>query len=137
MVVGSWIVVLCDVGVAAMANRWSKKQRRELRALQGLAWERELGEALRSLRTDFEIWDRGEIAAIELTDRIHKFHNGQARELFNMYSGNLDNWWIGHTVAKGVIDESELSDDLHDVLKDDIVRCRERWQVAGGSEYSG
>lgn len=119
-----------------MADRWSKKQRRELRALQGLAWERELEEALRSLRMDFEIWDRGDIAAFELSDRIHKFHNGQARELFNMYSGSLDNWWIGHTVARGVIDKSELSDDLRDVLKDDIARCRERWQVAGGSQDS-
>ena len=136
MVVGSWIVVLFGVGVAAMADRWSKKQRRELRALQGLAWERELEEALRLLRSDFEAWAKGETSAFELSEHIHKFHNGRSRELFNMYAGSLDNWWVGHTVAKGVIDESELSDDLRDVLKDDIARCRERWQVAGGSEDS-
>ena len=116
-----------------MADGWSKKQRRELRELQGLAWERELEAALGSLRTDFKRWDGGEITVFELSDRIHKFHDGRSRELFNMYSGSLDNWWIGHTVATGVIDESELSDDLRDVLKDDIARCRERRQDAGGT----
>ena len=119
-----------------MADGWSKKQRRELRELQGLAWERELEEALRSLRKDFEHWDGGEITVFELTDRIHKFHNGRSRELFNMYSGSLENWWIGQTIARGVIDESELSHDLCDVLKDDIARCRERWQVASESADS-
>jgi len=119
-----------------MADGWSKKQRRELRELQGLAWERELEEAMQSLRKDFNHWEGGEIAVFELSDRIHKFHNGRSRELYNMYSGSLNNWWIGNTIARGVIDESELSDDLRDVLKDDIVRCRERWQVAGGTEDS-
>ena len=114
-----------------MADNWSKKQRRELRELQGLAWEREHEEALGSLRKDFKRWDGGEITVFELSDKIHEFHNGRSRELFNMYSGNLDNWWIGHTVATGVIDESELSDDLREVFKDDIARCRESYQVAG------
>jgi len=125
------MLVRCAVGVAKMADGWSKKQRRELRELQGLAWERELEVALRSLRKDFEHWEGGKITVFELSERIHKLHNGQSRELFNMYSGSLDDWWIGHTIAKGVIDESELSDDLHDVLKDEIARCRERWQAAG------
>jgi len=125
------MLVRCAVGVAKMADGWPKKQRRELRELQGLAWERELEVALRSLRKDFEHWEGGKITVFELSERIHKLHNGQSRELFNMYSGSLDDWWIGHTIAKGVIDESELSDDLHDVLKDEIARCRERWQAAG------
>ncbi len=119
-----------------MADRWSKKQRRELRELQGLAWERELEEALRSLRKDFEHWEGGEITVFELSDRIHKFHNGRSRELSNTYSGSLESWWIGHCVARGVIDETELSQDLRDVLEDDIARCRERWQVAGESADS-
>jgi hypothetical protein len=116
-----------------MSDSWSRKRRRELRDLQGLAWERELEDALRSLRMDFEMWDRGDISAFELSDRLHKFHNGRSRELFNMYSGRLENWWIGHIIARGVIEESELSDDLRDVLKDEIAECRERWQVVGGS----
>ena len=111
-----------------MPDLWSKKQRRELRELQGLAWERELEEALRSLRTDFDVWEKGEISPFELSDRIHTFHNGRSRELFNAYSGSMDPFWIAHVIAKGVIEESELSEDLRDVLKKDIELFRERWR---------
>ena len=117
-----------------MRGRWTKKQRRELRELQGLAWERELEDALRELRRDFEAWaEMKEISAFELSDRIHKFHNGRSRELYNLYSGSLDSFWIGPVVARGVIDESELSDDLRDAVKDDIAYCRERWRTADES----
>jgi len=113
-----------------MLERWSKIQRRELRELQGLACERELEEALRPLREDFDTWEKGEISAFELSDRIHKFHNGRSRELFNLYSGSLDVLWIAHVVARGVIDESELSEDLRAELNDDIAVFRERWRGA-------
>ena len=109
-----------------MPNSWSKKQRRELRELQGLAWQRELEEALRPLREDFDAWEKGEISAFELSDRIHKFHDGRSRELFNLYSGSLEVLWIANAVARGVIDESELSDDLRAELNEDIVVFRER-----------
>jgi len=114
-----------------MEEHWTKKQRRELRELQGLAWERELEDALRELRSDFDFWKTGEISAFELSDRIHKFHNGRSRELYNMYSGSLNNFWVETVIARGVIDEAELSDDLLDVLKDHIANCRERLQVTG------
>ena len=113
-----------------MPDRWSKKQRRELQELQGLAWERELQEALRSLREDFDAWEKKEISAFELSDRIHKFHNGRSRELFNRYSGSLDVLWIAHAVARGVIDDSELSENLRAELNEDIAVFRERWRAA-------
>lgn len=112
-----------------MRNRWTKKQRRELRELQGLAWERELGGALQDLRRDFESWERGEISAFELSDRMHKFHNGRSRELYNLYSSSLDHFFIDHAIVRGVIDESELSDELREEVKDDIARSRERFQA--------
>lgn len=111
-----------------MRKGWSKRQRRELRILQGVAWERQLEDALRELHSDFETWDRGEISGFELSDRVHNFHNGRSRELYNMYSGSLDHFLIELDVARGIIDEAELSDDLLDLLKDQIARWRERLQ---------
>jgi len=98
-----------------------------------MAWERELEQALGLLRSDFEMWKKGEISAFELSDRIHRFHDGRSRELFNMYTDTLDSWRPETAVAKGIIDESELSNDLREALKDDIDRCRERMQVEGQS----
>ena len=112
-----------------MRDSWTKKQRRELRELQGLAWERELEGALRELRGDFESWEKGEVSAFELSDRIHKFHNGRSRELYNMYSGSLDYFLIGHVIVRGVIDENELSDDLREAAKDDIAHGREWYRA--------
>jgi hypothetical protein len=111
-----------------MPDSWSKKQGRELRELQGLAWERELEETLRQLREDFDSWRKGDISAFELSDQIHRFHDGRSRELFNWYSGSLEVFWIAHAVAKGVIDESELSEDLRTELNEDIAVFRERWR---------
>lgn len=112
-----------------MGDIWSKKQRRELRELQGFAWERELAVALQALRNDFDAWEKNEITPFDLSDRIHKFHNGRSRELFVAYSGSLNVDWILRAIAVGVIDETELSEDLHKVLEDDIASFRARWSA--------
>ena len=114
------------VGVSEMPDHWSKKQRRELRELQGLAWQRELEEALRPLHEDFDAWKKGEVSVFDLADQIHKFHDGRSRELFKLYSGSVEALWIAHAVARGVIDDSELSDDLRAELNEDIEVFRER-----------
>lgn len=119
-----------------MAGRWSKKQRKELRELQGLAWERELSEALRSLRQEFDAWEQGEISAFELSDRIHKFHNGRSRELFHTYAGSPEAIIIESAVARGVLDESELSEDLHAGLSEGIAYFRRRSRKSDGSTES-
>jgi len=113
-----------------MGDAWSRKQTRELRELQGLAWERELEAALRTLRKDFDTWEQHEITPFELADRVHKFHNGRSRELFVAYSGSLNVDWILRAIAVDVIDETELSEDLHKVLEDDIASFRTRWSAA-------
>jgi hypothetical protein len=111
---------------SAMPDRWTKKQRRELRELQGLAWERELSAALEDLEGDLCSWRKGHISPFELNDRIHRFHNGRSRELFNTYSGSLDTFWLEAVVARGVIEESEVSEDLLAVYRPHIDRFRER-----------
>ena len=108
----------------------SKKQKRELRELQGVAWDRELGKALKSLRAEFDAWEKGEISALELSDRIHKFHNGRSREIFNTYSGSADALTIELAVVRGVIDDSELSEDLRAELSENIAYFRERRREA-------
>ena len=99
-----------------MHERWSKKQRRELHELRGMAWERELEQALGLLRSDFEMWKKGEISAFELSDRIHRFHDGRSRELFNMYTDTLDSWRPETAVAKGIIEDGGDETFLHQLL---------------------
>ena len=120
-----------------MAEGWTKKQRRELRDLQGLAWERELSSALEGLRADFQSWEKGEISPFELNDRIHRFHNGRSRELFNTFGGSLYSFWVANVIARGIIEESEVSEDLLTELRADIDRYRERIRHAEESNGEG
>ena len=113
-----------------MAEGWTKEQRRELRDLQGLAWERELSSALGELREDFQSWGDGKISSLELNDRIHRFHNGRSRELFNTYTGRLEAFWLAHLIARGIIEESEVSDSLLAELRADIEMYRDRLHLA-------
>lgn len=113
-----------------MSDRWTKKQRRELRNLQGLAWDRELSGALEELLRDFQSWEKGKISPFELNDRIHRFHNGRSRELFNAYAGSLDSFWLEIVVARGVIEESEVSEDLLAVIRPNIDAYRKRLRAS-------
>jgi hypothetical protein len=110
-----------------MSDRWPKKQKRELRELNGLAWERELSDALRELRGHFDAWERGEISAFDVSDRIHEFHNGRSRELYNAYTGSLLVPWVVRAIVTGVLAESEISEDLHNALKPEIAYLRDHW----------
>ncbi len=62
-------------------DRFTKSERKELRRLAGLAYERELAKALEALEESFGQWRKKKISAFELSDCIHKFHNGTARNL--------------------------------------------------------
>ena len=48
-----------------------------------LTYERELAKALESLGEDFKRWRKTKISAFELSELIHKFHNGIARDLWS------------------------------------------------------
>ena len=59
-------------------KRFTRLERKELRRLGGVAYERELAKALTSLEEDFKRWMKNKITAFELSELIHKFHNGVA-----------------------------------------------------------
>lgn len=69
----------------------TKTQRRRLRELGGIAYERDLSEHLGKLESEFRRWRSGEIDAFEVGEAIRRFHQGPARELFSKYDhSNLD-----------------------------------------------
>lgn len=69
-----------------MENKLTKKLRRELRQLNGRAWKREVERELGKLNDAFASWKRGEINPFDLVDRIHRFHDGDNRELCQRYA---------------------------------------------------
>ena len=98
-------------------NRFTKLERKELRRLAGVAYERELAKALESLEEDFKRWRKNKISAFELSELIHKFHNGVARDLWSFYTAGPAELNVKHAIADGVILKTEISTGILEKLK--------------------
>ena len=108
-----------------MYSSLTKKQKQEMRALQALAWERELEQELTNLEEQFRMWRSGTIGAFDLSDRIHEFHDHEARDLYKYYSYRNNFFAVPGAIAKGIISESEVSSPLLEAISSDIQHIRE------------
>lgn len=82
---------------------FTKVESRKLRELAGLAYERELSAGLRELDEDFAKWRANSINAFDLSDAIHEFHNGLARELWSLYSRLKPPTIVRSALERGVL----------------------------------
>ena len=109
------------------------KPRRVLRRLVHLAHRRELAEQLAELGTCVDRWRAGEMDEFALSDHIHNFHDGVARDLFRTYvQGELE-LAVARAVAKGVLRAEEVTPDILESLQDSIACFHE----LGGPKGSG
>ncbi len=86
----------------------SKAAKRQLRELAALAYERELSRELALLERAFQDWRQGRISPFELSDLIHRFHNGPSRELYSFYHLGDNHLAVANALGAGVLDESEV-----------------------------
>ena len=98
-------------------REFTKAQRRRLRKLGATAYERDLSAELTKLETEFGRLRAGEINAHELSDQIHRFHQGPAQKLFLAYEhSNLD-FAVAHAIHRGLITEEEAGADVIEMLR--------------------
>lgn len=98
-------------------SRFTKLERKELRRLADLAYERELAMALEALEGEFKQWRGKKISAFELSELIHKFHNGIARDLWSFYTTGHAELSVKHAIVEGIILETELRAGILEKLK--------------------
>lgn len=91
---------------------YPKALRHELRVLAQRAYERELNHSLTELRSHFQRWQAGELNAFDLSDRIHKFHQGSSRELYTRYTQLDAEVLVVRALQEGLLEENELSTEL-------------------------
>ena len=107
-------------------KEYTKSIRKELQALNGLAYERYLDQALTELQKQFFSWESKEINAFDLNEAIHQFHNGKSRELYNYFGGSRDMNAI--RVARAIIEEmlteSEISKETLEALSNQLEFIR-------------
>jgi hypothetical protein len=93
-------------------ERAPKHIRRLVREYAAIAYDRELGEALRRLDAEFDRWERKDLSSFELNDAIHTFHQGPARDIWAKYSTNHLEPALGFALATGILRKDEIPEEL-------------------------
>jgi hypothetical protein len=105
-------------------DSFGRQERRHLRELAGVAWERELAAELTLLADQVDEWRAGQLGPHELSDRIHTFHNGAARELYGLYTRIHPSQLVARAVAHELLAESDLAPGLAAKLAQSIEYYR-------------
>ena len=89
-----------------------KPIKRALRQLADRAYEIELGRELAALRSEFDRWHRGEITAFDVSEAIHRFHQGPARELYVTYTSGHPKAAVAYAIQNGILDRTQIASDV-------------------------
>jgi len=93
-------------------DAFTKAERRKLRELANLAYERDLTDALRELAADFAAWKGKSINAFDLSDSIHEFHDGAARDLWSLYNHLKPPMIVAGALERGVLTSKDVPASL-------------------------
>jgi hypothetical protein len=102
------------------SHKITKGEQARLRQLAGRAWEAELNAELQVLYDAFAQWADKALSAFELSDLIHAFHNGSARDLYGRYASLDARLTVSRAVALGILGEQDLGPDLMKKLAGEI-----------------
>jgi hypothetical protein len=95
-----------------MGRHPDNTHRQRLRDLASLAYERELSSALSVLEGEFGRWRGGEINAFDVSEAVHHFHQGPARELFSRYGPSDLELVVAGAIRRGIISRDEAGRDI-------------------------
>jgi hypothetical protein len=98
---------------------------KKLRELAGLAYRRELAAELAKLEAKFARWRSGDIDPFELSDEIHRFHDGVSRELYNLYGNLPPNQSVPRAVALEILQEADVPPELLAALESTLQFFRD------------
>jgi len=107
-------------------GHFTRLERRRLRDLAGRAYDRALERELGHLWSDFEAWQRDEINPHELSERIHRFHDGAARDLYAVYRRGDPAHLVAAAYTDGRLSREEIGGALFGGIRDLIEADADR-----------
>ncbi|OYP34319.1 hypothetical protein [Rhodopirellula sp. MGV] len=114
-----------------MQDKYKKADRKLVRNLAGVAWERQLRDELNDIGCAIAEMQSGNLSPFDVNERVHQFHNGIAQELYNLYSGS-DPWLsVCRAHFNGVLTDADLV-DASDSVREGLQQFAQRIQ-----EYNG
>lgn len=93
-----------------MQAEFSKRERRCIRELAELAWERELRAEIMVVGAAIRKMENDEASPHSVNDIIHKFHNGESRDLYNKYTGTVPWLPVCSAYNEGILTDDDLAD---------------------------
>ncbi len=96
--------------------------KKALREYADKAYEAELRKELEALSAKFDEWEAGKLDNFDLTEAIHKFHNGPARELYTKYNYSPPlEMLVAHAIVTGLLKKEDLRPDVLEYLNNAIA----------------
>jgi hypothetical protein len=89
-----------------------KHIKRLVREWSAVAHERDLRLALSELRSQFDLWERGQITSYDLDGVVHRYHDGAAREIWKRYPADHLEPAVASAVVAGILRREELPPEL-------------------------
>lgn len=89
----------------------TKKQKKHIREMAGVAYERAMTTALDKLLASFQKWKKGGITPFALDEEIHQYHNGTARDLYKLYGTGDPDTAVLIALTKGILTIEDLNED--------------------------
>jgi hypothetical protein len=105
-------------------KEYPKRVDRELKELAGRAYKNELVRELGKLARHFDAWREGKIAADDLTELVHQYHNGPARELWEKYNGPFTDVLVAGAIMNGLLQKEQVTEETWPVVEEAIERYR-------------
>lgn len=95
-----------------------------LRELSGKAWDCELGTHLAGVAEKVDQWRASRIDSFELSDAVHKFHDGASRETWSVYNALTPDVLVARALAFGFLDEADVPETIRAALSGRIEFMR-------------
>lgn len=96
---------------------FTKSERKTIRKLAALAWERQLRSELHKIATAISDMDKELLTPFEVNEIIHDFHNGISRKLFHRYSDSQPWFSVCRAHYDKVFSDDELT-EASDKIRD-------------------
>jgi hypothetical protein len=105
-----------------------KRIRRLLREQAALAYQEELRRALLPLAEAFRKWEQGQVTSGELSQLIHEYHQGPARDIFVRYDCLRFEMAVPQAIAEGLLDRTKVPQQFLDYFSSQIKFLEEEEQ---------
>jgi TRAP-type C4-dicarboxylate transport system substrate-binding protein len=110
-------------------RRWdelTKKQKKHIREMAGVAYERAMTAALNKLLASFQKWKQDGMTPFDLDEEIHRYHNGTSRDLYKHYGTGDPDMAVLIALAKGILKIEDLNEDCRSFYQERMDRLRDR-----------